>query len=115
METLEEKIGDVKVLHLRGRLDLAAAPEFESRVKALIAGGENRIILDCRDLKYVSSSGIGAFISCGKQLTNSGALVFAGLTHHVQSVFEMTGLTRIFTICQTKEDALRRLESDGNS
>src|SRR5262245_14363082 len=109
METLEEKIGDVKILHLRGRLDLAATPEFESRVKSLIAAGENKVVLDCRDLKYVSSSGIGAFISCGKQLSKGGALVFAALTHHVASVFDMTGLGRVFTICKTKEDALRHL------
>src|SRR5262245_4426716 len=104
METLEEKIGDVKVLHLRGRLDLAATPEFESRVKTLIGAGEKRIVLDCRDLKYVSSSGIGAFITCGKQLSKNGSLVFAALTHHVESVFEMTGISRVFTICKTKEE-----------
>ena len=109
METLEEKIGDVKVLHLRGRLDLAAAPGFESLVKALIGGGENKIVLECRDLKYVSSSGLAAFISCGKQLSNGGTLVFAGLNNHIESLFEMTGLAGLFTICKTKQDALRRL------
>jgi stage II sporulation protein AA (anti-sigma F factor antagonist) len=109
METLEEKVGDVKILHLRGRLDLGATAEFEGRVKALIGAGENRIVLDCRDLKYVSSSGIGAFVTLGKQLANNGALVFAGLTQHVASVFEMTGISRVFTVCKTKEDALRQL------
>lgn len=109
METLEEKIGDVKILHLRGRLDLAAAPQFENLVNALIGAGETKLILDCRDLKYVSSSGLGAFITCGKQLSNGGALVFAGLSAHVESLFEMTGMAPLFTICKTKQDALRQL------
>ena len=109
METLEEKIGDIKILHLRGRLDLAAAPEFEGRVKSLIGVGERKIVLDCRDLKYVSSSGIGAFITCGKELSGSGMLVFAGLNQHVESLFEMTGISRVFTVYKTKEDALQRL------
>jgi anti-anti-sigma factor len=109
METLEEKIGDVKVLHLRGRLDLAAAPEFESLVKTLIGGGESRIVLECRDLKYVSSSGLGAFIACGKALADGGSLVFAGLSNHIESLFEMTGIAGLFTICKTKQDALDRL------
>jgi anti-sigma B factor antagonist len=113
MEMLEEKIGDVKVLHLRGRLDLAVSREFEDRVKALIGAGENRFILDCRDLKYVSSSGIGAFVACGKQLSASGKLVFAALTPHVASVFEMTGLTRVFTVFKSKEDALQQLGAAG--
>lgn len=109
METLQEKIGDVKVLHLRGRLDLDAAPEFESLVKGLIDSGETRIVLDCRDLKYVSSSGLGAFIACGKQLSFSGSMIFAGLSTHIESLFEMTGLAGIFTICKTKQDALSKL------
>src|SRR5690348_7980326 len=109
METIEEKVGDVKVLHLRGRLDLAATAEFESRLKKLIEAGERRLVLDCKELKYVSSSGIGALVGCGKQLENSGVLIFAGLTHHVASVFDMSGLARVFTVCKTKEDALRHL------
>ncbi|HKE33532.1 MAG TPA: STAS domain-containing protein, partial [Candidatus Angelobacter sp.] len=64
METLEENVGDVKVLHLRGRLDMATAPEFENRLKLMISSGEKKIVLECRDLKYVSSSGIGAFVMC---------------------------------------------------
>ena len=113
METLEEKVGDIKVLHLRGRLDLAAAPEFERRVKMLIGAGEKKIVFDCRDLKYVSSSGLGAFIACGKELSNDGKLVFAGLNQHVESLFEMTGVSRVFTIYKTKEDALGRLAEIG--
>jgi anti-anti-sigma factor len=109
METLEEKVGDVKVLHLRGRLDLAAAPQFENMVKGLIGGGERKIVLDCRDLKYVSSSGLGAFIACGKELMSGGALIFAGLNSHIESLFEMTGIASLFTVCKTKQDALRRL------
>jgi hypothetical protein len=39
--------------------------------------------------------------------------VFAGLSHHVESLFEMTGLAPLFTICKTKEDALERLSVTG--
>lgn len=109
METLEEKIGDVKVLHLRGRLDLAASPPFEKLVKGMIADGERKIVLDCRDLKYVSSSGLGALISCGKELGGDGSLVFAGLSAHIESLFEMTGIAPLFTIVKTKQDALTKL------
>ena len=109
METLQEKIGDVRVLHLRGRLDLAAKPEFESLVNGLIAGGDNKLVLDCRDLKFVSSSGLGAFIACGRQLAGGGALIFVGLSDHLESLFEMTGIVGLFTICKTKQDALLKL------
>jgi anti-sigma B factor antagonist len=109
MEIVQEKIGSVRVLRLRGRLDLAAKPGFESLMKGLIEGGENRIVLDCQELKYVSSSGLGAFIVCGRQLAGSGELVFAGLSSHIESLFEMTGISGLFTLCKTEQDALAAL------
>src|SRR5215510_8363730 len=109
METLEENVGDIKVLHLRGRLDLATAPAFESRVKLLISSGERKIVLDCRDLKYVSSSGLGAFVTCAKEVSPQGKLIFVALNQHVESLFTLTGLSRVFMICKTKEDAITHL------
>jgi|SRR5271166_4462459 len=111
METLEEKVGDVQILHLRGRLDLVAAGEFGALLEGIINTGASKIVLDCRDLRYVSSSGLGAFIQVGKKLGAAGELVFAGLSDHVQELFEMTGLANLFQICGSKEDALRQLAS----
>lgn len=108
METLLEKVGDVQVIHLRGKLDLASAPDFETLLQGLIGGGEYKIVLDCRDLKYVSSSGLGAFIAGGKSLGANGKLVFAGLSGHIQSLFDMTGIANLFEICGTKDDAVRK-------
>jgi anti-anti-sigma factor len=111
METLAEKVGDVQILHLRGRLDLVAAGEFGAMLDRIISAGASKIVMDCRDLQYVSSSGLGAFIQGGKKLGAGGKLVFAGLSAHVQELFEMTGLANLFQICGSKEDALRQLAS----
>lgn len=111
METLVEKVGDVQVLHLRGRLDLTAAGEFGALLDGIISGGVSKIVMDCRDLQYVSSSGLGAFIQGGKKLGTGGKLVFAGLSSHVQELFEMTGIASLFEICGSKEDALRQFAS----
>jgi anti-sigma B factor antagonist len=112
MEALLEKVGDVQVLHLRGRLDLATSPDFATLLQGLIVGGETKIVMDCRDLKYVSSSGLGTFIAAGKSLSGNGKLVFAGLSAHLQSLFDMTGIANLFEICGTKDDAVLKLGED---
>jgi anti-anti-sigma factor len=112
METLVEKVGDVHILHLRGRLDLTAVTEFGALLQGVIGAGATRIVMDCRDLQYVSSSGLGAFISGGKTLGPGGKLVFAALNHHLQNVFEMTGIASLFQICGSKEEALRHLGAE---
>jgi anti-anti-sigma factor len=111
METLAETVGDIRVLHLRGRLDLAAADEFDALLHKVIDDGFTKIILDCRDLQYVSSSGLGAFISGAKKLGPSGTLAFAALNRHVQNVLDLTGIANLFSIYGSKEDALRQLTS----
>ena len=111
METLLEKVGEVQVVQLRGRLDLAASPEFSQLLQQLIVAGESKIVLDCRDLKYVSSSGLGTFIAAGKNLGSNGKLVFAGLNSHLQNLFEMTGIVGLFEVCASMEDAMAKLRT----
>ena len=91
----------------------AAAGDFGKLLVGMIDGGANKIVMDCRDLQYVSRSGLGAFIQGGKKLGASGKLVFAALNSHIQDVFEMTGIANLFTICSSKEDALKKLEAKG--
>ena len=110
METLVEKVGDIRILHLRGRLDLTASAGFGTLLDGIIGEGATKIVMDCRDLQYVSSSGLGAFIAGGKKLGPQGKLVFAALNHHLQNLFEMAGVANLFLICGSKEDALRQLE-----
>src|SRR6185295_16250243 len=107
METLVEKVGEVHILHLRGRLDLTATTQFNTLLQDVISRGASKIVLDCRDLEYVSSSGLSTFIVGSRNLGPGGTLVFASLTRHVQSVFDMTGLANVFQICVSKEDALK--------
>ena len=84
---------------------------FRSLLHGIIAGGATKIVLECRDLQYVSSSGLGAFISGGKKLGPEGKLVFAALNGNVQNVFDMTGIANLFHRCRTTEEALRYLSA----
>jgi anti-sigma B factor antagonist len=111
VETILEKIADVQILYLRGRLDLTAVAEFGALLQSVIKDGGTKIVVDCRELQYVSSSGLGTFISGGKLLGKDGKLVFSALNRHVQSVFEMTGIANLFQICGSKEDALRHFSA----
>lgn len=60
---------------------------------------------------YVSSSGLGAFITGAKTLGSAGSIVFTALNQHVNQIFEMSGLSNVFQICGTKEAALKKLRS----
>ena len=107
LEIEVEKHPHLQIVSLRGRLDSAGTPAFETSMKLLIEAGEKRILIDCADLRYVSSVGLGVFVASAQSLTASGGgLYFAGLTHHVRSVFEMVGFFGIFEVFPTRSEAL---------
>jgi len=102
-----EKLSHVHIVSLRGRLDSAGTPAFETSMKDLIASGEKRVLIDCAELRYVSSVGLGVFVASAQTLgASGGGLYFAGLTQHVRSVFEMVGFLSLFEIYPSRSEAL---------
>jgi anti-sigma B factor antagonist len=102
-----EKHARLHIVTLRGRLDSAGTPAFEASMKSLIEAGETRILIDCMDLRYVSSVGLGVFVGSAQALGSAGgALYFAALTQHVRSVFEMVGFLGLFEIYSSRSEAM---------
>lgn len=101
--------GDVSVLSLIGYLDAYTAPEFERAVQAEIDGGQFKIIVDCRQLTYISSAGLGVFMGFVEEVRdNGGDLKISGLIPKVHQVFEMLGFHELFHILEGREQALQK-------
>ena len=109
LEIAVETAGQWQVLNLRGRIDAASANAFDKSLRALIASGASRILINCADLRYVSSVGIGMIVECSKLATASGSCMsFAGINPHVKNVFEMVGFVELFEMYPSVEEALRK-------
>ena len=101
----------MQVVCPHGRLDLVASAEFERALIDCIHAGETRLLIDGRELRYVSSSGLGSFVSAAKTLGDRGTVAFANLNHHVSHVFEMVGFHNIFQVYGTREEALAAIDA----
>jgi anti-anti-sigma factor len=107
LEIAVDQVGPVHVLAVRGRIDSVGAPAFSSALKEIASAGAVRILIDCSELRYVSSAGLGVFCECANLLKASGGtLGFAALTPHVRTVFELSGLLTLFPIYSSREEAL---------
>src|ERR1051326_4113215 len=53
----------LSVVTLEGFVDAHTAPEFENTIQSEIKAGRHRIIVDCAKLSYISSAGLGVFMS----------------------------------------------------
>ena len=82
-------------LVLDGRLDTVTAPELQAAIDEQIDGVSN-IVMDCKDLAYISSAGLRVLLTARK--TIQGDLILKNVAPSVQDVLEITGFVDILTI-----------------
>lgn len=96
--TLEVKQTDEQVIGtLVGRLDTLAAAQFSRDMEALIDLADKHILLDCKDLEFISSSGLRLFLTLRKQtLAKGGDITIQNVNESIRSVFTLTGFYSLF-------------------
>ena len=98
------------IISAAGRMDAVTAPQFDKRLETLIAEGATRIIIDFRDLEYISSAGLQTILANAKKLENlNGEILLVHLSGAVKEVFEISGFDTIFPIFDDREAALASL------
>ncbi len=95
---------NARVISPVGRIDAATAPSLENAL------GDREIVVDLSSVEYISSAGLRALLATLKRVKALGGnLVLCSLHPYVKEVFDITGFSRIFTICNSKEEAIRSL------
>ncbi|ANT64901.1 STAS domain-containing protein [Prosthecochloris sp. CIB 2401] len=88
----------VAVLFLNGRLDASNCSEVH-RVFSELLRQSTSIVIDCTELEFLDSSGLGAIVSClRKAIEAGGDLRLSGLSNNVALLFELTKAQRLFSI-----------------
>ena len=88
---VESRNGVVRI-GLGGELDMLAVPILAEHLARVEQNGTKAILLDLRDLTFVDSSGLHAFLQAGKRAeVNGHRLVLIGATPTTQRLFELTG------------------------
>jgi len=79
---------------VRGEVDLATADALEARLRVLAVVTADDVILDCRDLTFIDSIGIGVFVRFHRNLDAQGReLRVVNMSEHVRRPFDILGLT----------------------
>ncbi|HSF29292.1 MAG TPA: STAS domain-containing protein [Candidatus Tectomicrobia bacterium] len=107
MEIAVDHIDDVAVTVLPvDELDAGNAGEFKRDI-APVLEANTKLVFDLSRLRFVDSSGLGAFLSCLRQVNAKGGdLKLCGMSKPVRTVFELVRLHRIFDILGTREEAV---------
>jgi anti-sigma B factor antagonist len=107
MEIKFNKINDVTVLALVGRMDSQTSLHVEDKVREALIGGSTKIVLDCADLAYTSSAGLRVILNAAKAArSKDGDLVLANVQLPVEKVLSLTGFTSMITLYPDVQAAL---------
>jgi len=100
--TLEIKTsGDQVTGILTGRLDTAASQQFASDMQPLINNADKHIVLDCKTLEFISSSGLRLFLSLRKAtIARGGDVTIMGISDDIKQVFTITGFSSLFKFAE---------------
>lgn len=86
-------------IFLTGEIDIYNAPELKTSLLDLINQKKGNIQIDCADLKYIDSTGLGVLISALRQVKDyDGSITIKHLKPYIYKIFNITGLDKVFTI-----------------
>ncbi|GAK54747.1 anti-sigma factor antagonist [Candidatus Moduliflexus flocculans] len=106
VKTLAEQ--NITKIVVEGFLDAHTVPEMEKVIQELLQQKKYRIIVDFSALSYISSAGLGVFMSViGDVKNNNGDIVLMKMPPKIYKVFDLLGFTEIFSIVDDEESALK--------
>lgn len=112
MEIKQDKVDDVTVVSLVGRIDSTAAQDFEEKLIEIIDSGINTLVLDFSEIKFISSAGLRVLLLGAKKVKPyGGKLVLAAMSQDVKEVFDISGFSSIFNIHENVNAAVSAVKS----
>jgi anti-sigma B factor antagonist len=108
LEIREEIQDDITIYQLSGRLDTNTSPELEIRLFQAISDGSQNMVINFKDLEYVSSAGIRVILKTIKTIkSKNGLIMLCCMQDYVKEVFEISGVDFLSPIVTSMDDALK--------
>ncbi len=97
MNILKQQEGTALTFGLEGRLDTVTAPRLEDELRASL-DGVTELILDLKDLDYISSAGLRVLLSAQKVMNRQGSMTVRHVKPEIMEIFDVTGFVDILRI-----------------
>jgi anti-sigma B factor antagonist len=97
---------ECSIIALEGEVDASNSVMIDEAIQKLIGDGSKSIVVDGQKLEYISSAGLGVFMSYLEDFEEKNVdFKIFGLTEGVLEVFKILGLHQLMNIYPTKESA----------
>jgi anti-sigma B factor antagonist len=101
----------VQVLELKGYLDAHTAPKLEEALQSLLKIQRYNIVVNCRELSYISSAGLGVFMAFIEDVRkHKGDIKLTNMTPKVYNVFDLLGFPLLYDIMKDEHEAVEKFK-----
>ncbi len=103
---------EAKVLYIDGYINAHTVQDFEKAVQGVLEEKNYRILINCRGLQYINSSGLGVLMGVIEEIQdNGGFLCLSDMNGTVYNIFDTLGFTHLFKVFDTEDEAINSLKN----
>ena len=100
---------NVNVLELKGYLDAHTAPKLEEAFEDLLRSQRYNIVVNFKDLSYISSAGLGVFMAFIEDVRQKkGDIKLTNMSSKVYNVFDLLGFPLLYEIFKDEKEAINK-------
>ncbi|ROL59333.1 anti-sigma factor antagonist [Bacteroidetes/Chlorobi group bacterium ChocPot_Mid] len=104
--------GNIAKLYLSGYLDAHTASELENALNQIIIDNKYYILVNFKNLDYISSAGLGVFMAFIEEIRDkNGDIKLCEMTSKVFQVFDLLGFPILFDILDTEDEAIQKFKN----
>jgi len=107
-----QQVGAVTVVELDGRIDSTTAKSFGDSLLGVLKPGQARVIVDFKNILYISSAGFRALLLAGRMAEETESkFALCNLTAEVNRLFDLGAFTDLFVIYSSRDEGLTKLSA----
>jgi anti-sigma B factor antagonist len=97
----------IEVVTVEGEIDIYTVPRLRELLIDLVSKGNYQLIVDLDKVGFLDSTGLGVLVGGLKRVRpHDGWLDLVCTQERILNIFRITGLTKVFAICQTVDQAI---------
>ena len=107
MVNIDTKIeADILTLKVVCEVDASSSINLDNAINNAIKEGHKKILIDGEGMNYISSAGLGVFMSYLQDFEKHNIkMVLYGLNEKVLNVFKILGLDQLISIAESESEA----------
>ena len=98
--------GDILIVKVSGDVDASSSITLDNAISKVISDGHKKILIDGNEMHYISSAGLGVFMSYLQDFEKENIkMALFGMNDKVVNVFKILGLDQLIKMVKSEDEA----------